>query len=103
VFKANNGAGFVVMAKERATGGVMKIIVGIDGDGKIVATKTLSQNETAVSARRHAESKFQSQFTARTKAWRACPPFPGDHIVQLLHHDDQKRFIRIYRREGGLS
>lgn len=65
VYNATNGAGTVVMAEGKGYGGVMKIIVGLDSDGKITGTKTLSHGETAGLGSKTAEPKFQSQFPGK--------------------------------------
>lgn len=64
VYKANNGAGYVFMITCNGYGGknTMNLICGIDGDGKIVATKTLSHAETAGLGSKTAEDDFRNQF-----------------------------------------
>lgn len=64
VYKANNGAGFVFMITCNGYGGknTMNLICGIGGDGKIVATKTLSHEETAGLGSKTTEDGFRSQF-----------------------------------------
>ena len=64
VYKANNGAGYVFMITCNGYGGknTMKLICGIDADGKVVATKTLSHAETAGLGSKTAEDDFRNQF-----------------------------------------
>ncbi len=62
VYNATNNAGTVVIAEGKGYGGTMKIIVGIDADGKITGSKVLAHGETAGLGSKVAEPKFQSQF-----------------------------------------
>ncbi|HWP51783.1 MAG TPA: FMN-binding protein [Clostridia bacterium] len=80
VYNATNGAGTVVMAEGKGYGGVMKIIVGIDGDGKITGTKTLSQSETAGLGSKTAEPKFQSQFPGQDESLAGVSTISGATI-----------------------
>lgn len=65
VFKADNGAGFVFTMTAKGYGGDMKLICGIDADGKIVACKTLSQQETKGLGSKTTEPKFKDQFSGK--------------------------------------
>jgi electron transport complex protein RnfG len=51
------------MLTAKGYGGDIKIICGIDSDGKIIACKTLEQSETKGLGSRVAETPFQNQFT----------------------------------------
>lgn len=64
VYEANNGAGYVFMITCNGYGGknTMNLICGIDPDGKIVATRTLSHEETAGLGSKTTEDDFRSQF-----------------------------------------
>ena len=64
-YQANNGTGYVFMITCNGYGGknTMNLICGIGTDGKIVATKTLSHEETAGLGSKTAEDDFRSQFT----------------------------------------
>lgn len=46
VFKGDKDSGFVFMLTTKGYGGDIKMICGIDKDGKIVAVKTLTHSET---------------------------------------------------------
>lgn len=80
VYNATNGAGTVVMAEGKGYGGVMKIIVGIDADGKITGTKTLSHGETAGLGSKTAEPKFQSQFPGQDESLSGVSTISGATI-----------------------
>ena len=79
-YKASNGTGIVIIAENKGYGGAMRIIVGIDGDGKIVATKTLLSSETAGLGSKMAEPKFQSQFIGKDAALEGVSAVSGATI-----------------------
>lgn len=80
VYNANNGAGTVVIAEGSGYGGTMKIIVGIDADGKIAGTKTLSHSETAGLGSKTAEEPFQSQFPGQDSSLSGVSAISGATI-----------------------
>lgn len=67
VYEANNGVGYVFMITCNGYGGknTMNLICGMDADGLIVATKTLSHAETAGLGSKTADEGFRSQFTGK--------------------------------------
>ena len=68
VYKANNGAGYVFMVTCNGYGGknTMNLICGIDAEGRIVETKTLSHKETAGLGSKVTEVDFKSQFVGQS-------------------------------------
>ncbi len=64
VYKANNGEGYVVQILEDGYGGAktLSVMVGIDKDGLISASKVLKHSETAGLGSRVAEDEFRTQF-----------------------------------------
>ncbi|MEG2144294.1 MAG: FMN-binding protein [Oscillospiraceae bacterium] len=77
-FKADNGCVFLVTVK--GYGGKMNLIVGIDNEGKIVNTKTLSHSETAGLGAKTAEPKFQSQFKGKDESLEGVSTIGGATI-----------------------
>ncbi len=67
VYKADNDAGYVVQILEDGYGGkkTLSVMVGIDNDGLIVATKVLANSETPGLGSRVAEDEFRSQFAGK--------------------------------------
>jgi len=65
VYEANNGNGYVFMVTGDGYGGkkTMKLIVGVDPEGKIVETKTLSHSETAGMGSKTAGDDYRLQWT----------------------------------------
>lgn len=62
VFKARNEAGYVIIAAGKGYGGEIRVIVGINKDGKINRSKILSHSETAGLGSKTADEPFQKQF-----------------------------------------
>ena len=69
-YKADNGAGYVFMITGNGYGGknTMKLIVGMDPQGAVVATKTLQHAETAGMGSKTADEPYRSQWTGKTAA-----------------------------------
>ena len=67
-YEANNGAGYVFMITCNGYGGknTMNLIAGMDADGNIVSTKTLSHAETAGLGSKTTEPDFRNQFVGVT-------------------------------------
>lgn len=63
-YKADNGAGYVVQVLEDGYGGKnsLSVMVGIDADGYVVASKVLAHSETAGLGSRVSEDDFRCQF-----------------------------------------
>ena len=64
-FKADNGEGNVFFMTVKGYGGKMKLICGIDKDGKISGTKTLEHAETAGLGAKTSEPAYQSQYLGK--------------------------------------
>lgn len=79
VYKANNGAGYVFMITCNGYGGkgTMNLICGIDSEGKIVDTKTLSHAETAGLGSKVTEDGFKGQFVGKDAALEGIDTISG--------------------------
>jgi len=68
VYKADNGVGYVFMVTGNGYGGknTMKLIVGMDNDGAVTATKTLQHAETAGMGSKTADEPYRSQWSGKT-------------------------------------
>ena len=67
-FKAENGEGNVFFVTVKGYGGKMKIICGIDKDGKIAGTKTLEHKETAGLGEKTAKPQYQEQYKGKDES-----------------------------------
>ena len=65
VYKATNNTGYVFMLSTIGYGGVMKLICGIDNDGRIINVQTLEHSETKGMGSKTAEEPFRSQFPGK--------------------------------------
>lgn len=79
VYEANNGAGYVFMITCNGYGGkgTMNLICGMDAEGKIVATKTLSHKETAGLGSKITEDGFAGQFIGKDAALEGVDTISG--------------------------
>ena len=80
VYKANNGVGYVFMLKTKGYGGEIKLICGIDNDGKITDTNTLSQSETKGLGTKITLPFFRDQFKGKDSALEGVDTITGATI-----------------------
>ena len=80
VYKADNGAGYVFMLTTKGYGGAIKLICGIDKDGKITDTNTLSQSETKGLGTRITQPEFRSQFNGKDASLEGVATISGATI-----------------------
>lgn len=101
VSKAANGAGIVVIAEAKGYGGTMRVMVGIDADGKIAKTKTLAHSETAGLGSRTAEAPFQSQFSGKDSALEGVQTIGGATISSGTFISIVKQAFAAYAAATG--
>lgn len=79
VYKADNGVGYVFMITCNGYGGkgTMNLIVGIDSDGCIVYSKTLSHAETAGLGSKTADDDFRLQFSGKDSSLSGIDTISG--------------------------
>lgn len=67
VYEAKNGAGYVFMIVTDGYGGkgTMKLICGVDENGMITTTKTMSHEETPGLGSKTTEADFRNQFVGK--------------------------------------
>ena len=80
VYKADNGAGYVFMLTTKGYGGTIKLICGIDKDGKITNTNTLSQSETKGLGTRITQPEFRAQFVEKDSSLDGVSTISGATI-----------------------
>lgn len=72
VFAASNGAGYTFSITAEGYGGknTLKMVVGIDAEGKITGTKVLSQSETpGLGAKIVSDASFSAQFPGQDASY----------------------------------
>ncbi|NLH01818.1 MAG: RnfABCDGE type electron transport complex subunit G [Clostridiales bacterium] len=80
VYKADNGAGFVFMLTAKGYGGDIKLICGIDSEGKITDCNTLSQSETKGLGTKITQPEFRSQFSGKDSSLEGVETISGATI-----------------------
>ena len=72
VYQAENGAGYTFSITTQGYGGknTLKMVVGIDAEGKITGTKVLSQSETpGLGAKIVSDASFSAQFPGKDASY----------------------------------
>ena len=79
VYKANNNVGYVFMITCNGYGGkgTMKLICSMDTDGRIIATKTLADAETAGMGSKTADDAFRLQFAGKDASLEGVDTITG--------------------------
>ena len=80
VYKADNGAGFVLMLTAKGYGGEMSLICGMDTNGLITACKTLSQSETQGLGSKTTLPEFRDQFVGKDSSLSGVETISGATI-----------------------
>ena len=80
VYKATNDTGYIFMLSTIGYGGEMKLICGIDNDGKIINVKTLEHKETKGMGSKTAEDPFRSQFVGKDENLKGVDSITGATI-----------------------
>lgn len=80
VYEAQNGAGYVLLLSTKGYGGDMRLICGMDKDGKITSCKTLSQSETQGLGSKITEAKFSEQFIGKDSSLEDVETISGATI-----------------------
>ena len=85
VYRTTNNLGYIFMITTMGYGGEIKLICGIDPDGKIIGTATLFQTETKGIATPVFEKPFQGQFTGRDKNLEGVSAISGATISSMAY------------------
>ena len=62
VYRSTNGVGYIFMIMTSGYGGDIKIICGVDADGRVIRSRAIEQSETKGLGARIAEAPFADQF-----------------------------------------
>lgn len=77
IFEATNGAGYVVMLSVKGYGGNIEIICGIDANGCITQTKTLSHGETAGLGAKIDTDDYKNQYIGKDASLEGVDAISG--------------------------
>ncbi len=100
-YKADNGAGYVFMLTAKGYGGDMKLICGIDKEGKITACRTLSQSETQGLGTKTTEPEFRNQFNGKDSALSGVETISGATISSKAYIGAIKDAFTAYEAAKG--
>ena len=96
VYGAENGSGFVFVLTTKGYGGAIKLICGIDKDGKITDTKTLYQTETKGLGTKIMEPFFREQFYGKDASLKDVDEISGATISSRPYIDAIKDAFIAY-------
>jgi len=101
VYKAENGAGYVLMITTKGYGGDMKIICGMDSNGLIVDCKTLSQSETQGLGTKTTQPEFRNQFVGKDSSLAGVETISGATISSKAYIGAIKDAFAAYEIAKG--
>lgn len=87
VYRAENGAGYVFMLSTKGYGGMINLLCGVDAEGRITATKTLSHQETQGLGSKITTEAFYGQFTGKDEALNDVSAISGATISSKAYID----------------
>lgn len=85
IFEATNGAGYVVMVTVKGYGGNIEIICGIDANGCITQTKTLSHGETAGLGAKIDTDDYKNQYIGKDASLEGVSAISGATISSTAY------------------
>lgn len=95
-YRADNGAGIVFMLTTKGYGGEIKLICGIDGTGKLVASRTLSQSETQGLGTKITLPAFTDQFVGKDAELQGVDAISGATISSTAYIGAIKNAFAAY-------
>ncbi len=84
VTRAGNGAGYTVTTALNGYGGPVKIMFGIDAEGKIAGVAILEHNETKGLGERITGDDFRGQFIGKSGTLTVTKGTPGGQEIAAL-------------------
>jgi Predicted NADH:ubiquinone oxidoreductase, subunit RnfG len=105
IYRADNGAGYVVIMSVQGYGGDVKIICGINTEGEIVNTKTLSHSETNGIGSKITGEEFATQFIGKDSKLQGVQAITGASISSEAYIAAVKSAFEAYKiaEEGGFN
>ena len=103
IYRANNGAGYVVMMTAQGYGGEISIICGISADGAIVNTKTLSHSETSGIGTKITLEEFTDQFIGADSVLLGVEAITGASISSGAYITAVRSALEAYEIVEGVA
>ncbi|PKM73190.1 MAG: hypothetical protein CVU91_06395 [Firmicutes bacterium HGW-Firmicutes-16] len=103
VYRADNGAGFVFMLTAKGYSGDMKLICGMDADGKITDCNTLLQSETKGLGTKTTLPEFRQQFAGKDSSLSGVETISGATISSKAYLGAIKDAFTAYETAKGAA
>ncbi len=105
VYKADNGAGYVVQILGDGYGGksTLSVIIGIDDQGLIAQTKVMAHKETPGLGSRVSEDEFRSQFVGMDSSLNGFTAITGATISSGHFKDAVNTAFAAYEIAKGAN
>lgn len=103
IYKANNDAGYVFMLTTKGYGGDIKLICGIDKDGKITDTNTLAQSETKGLGTKITQPEFRAQFNGKDSSLEGVKTISGATVSSKPYINAIKDAFTAYEMAKGAA
>ncbi len=105
VYAADNGAGYVVQILRDGYGGknTLSVMVGIDSEGLISATKVMAHKETPGLGSRVSEPEFGSQFVGKDASLAGVETISGATISSGHFINAVKEAFAAYETAKGVN
>ena len=96
VYRTTNDCGYVFMLSTMGYGGEMKLILGMDNDGKIISVKTLEHSETKGMGSKTTEEPFRSQFVGKDENLEGVDMVSGATISSTAYLEAVRDAFEAY-------
>ena len=102
VYKAHNGAGYVILMTADGYGGDMKMICGIDSKGLVVNVQVLSHSETSGIGTKVTREEFAAQFVGMDADLAGVQAITGASVSSNAYIAAVRSAVSAYKMvEGG--
>lgn len=103
IFEATNGAGYVMMLTVKGYGGNIELICGINSEGRITQTKTLSHGETAGLGAKIDTEEYKSQYVGKDSSLEGVDAISGATISSTAYKNAINDAFTAYEMAAGIS
>ena len=101
MYRADGGAGYVATVSAKGYAGDIDIICGIDGEGNIVKTKTLSHSETSGVGSKITEPEFMEQFVGKGEGLDGVEAISGATVSSEAYIGAIRSALAAYKTVEG--
>lgn len=101
VYEANNGAGYAITTKAKGYGGELRVMVGIDAEGKIADTQVLVCSETPGLGTRVQEDPYRSQYPGKDASLEGVDVISGSTVSSAAFEQAVSEAFAVYAQVTG--